>query len=300
MPTRSRQTGPKFKLLSEDAFVLARYSQSCEQKRRVPGDSYGFLDVYQFNPQSNDSEQPTRVASFTLPPLGHQYIETTLFFRCDHAGVKSVPTSLPKVFDLACDNWLLCLDIHVDVRSSPFSQYSAGTLCIPSSLLLGSLPKHQTEETYQRGCITVPWAEWAENTSWLDSYNTSDTGRLFLSGQRIVVQLPGWVLDFDPRRLQSRHTLSMPAGGVVLKPGEKSTVSPYFYQVGKEMFCYEPVRPRRRYVETKIRVPKDGRECAVRHDDEHRECMHVQTSQFLSDPFHDLVTTLSDINRGQQ
>lgn len=275
-----------FTLLSEDMFVVSRFSESYEAGRAISGDTYGFLDVYQFNPREAAPPVTSRVASFALPLLDHHNLRTSVRIRCAPTSV--VPTSrrntasLPKMFELSPNNRLLCLEINLTPFHGVRPTKSAGTLYVPSSLLIDSIAKRQHMKFRRPDSIAVPWADWAERTSWVDTSNIGGSG-CFVFGQRMagLVQTPTglgrrkvFMFDFDQRRLKSRGMLKEPAEGLVRIPGGITMKSARFEQIGEQVFCAGITRSSRKYVEATIILNEPSSSSdSVMIDDEHGKCI---------------------------
>ncbi|KAF8607146.1 hypothetical protein BDV93DRAFT_542163 [Ceratobasidium sp. AG-I] len=253
-----------FTLLSDDLFVLSRFSESYEAARHIPNDTYGFLDVYRFNSHKTTSPLAPRIASFALPLLDHQNVQTSIRIRCAPTGVTPISesniASLSKVFDLSPSNRLLCLEIYLTPIFGVRPTKSAGTLYVPSSLIMSSIAKRQHMTSRQPTSIIVPWADWAEKTSWVDTSTIRSNNECFIFGQRMAgfeavsggLRRKIVMLDFDQRRLRSRGMLRAPVGGLVRSPGGTAEKSDRYEQVGEQVFCAGITRASRKYVEATL------------------------------------------------
>lgn len=176
--------------------------------------------MYQFYPHAEVPTATFLVASFALLLLENQGVETSVRIRCGPTRVTPTSqrnsTSLPKVFDLSPSNQLLCLDIRITTTQS------VGTLYVPSSLLLDSIAKRQQLQLRQSDSIIVPWTDWAEGTSWVDTGSLDGHHEYFVFGQRMagLILTTGsqgqdvLMFDFDQNRLKSRHMLSVEICGI--------------------------------------------------------------------------------------
>lgn len=161
---------------------------------------------------------------------------------------------------------------------------NAGTLFVPSSLLVSSVPRSQYLESHQPTSVVVPWADWAEKVSWVDTSNLAIHHEHLVFGQRMVALVrdqaePGQsnaiMLDFDQRRLKSRNMLNVTAAGRVRSPGGRTMDSTYFPQIGEEVFCTGANRVSMKYVEGNLPLDQAvSLPDQVTVDDEHGECMH--------------------------
>lgn len=272
-----------FTLLSEDSFVVPRFSHSYEGGENLPGDTYGSLDLYQFEPHTTASAEATRMASFALPPLEDKDVKSSFRIRCAPTRVMpsySNATSQPKVFDLSPNSRLLCLDIAVStITLGMVLAESAGTLYVPCSLLLDSVAKRQGLEFPPADSLVVPWADWAEKTSWVETRDLISNNECFVFGQRMAGCLDDpvdfqirdvLIFDFDQRRLKSRHMLDVPPGGEVHSPDDRTMEAGSRHQVGVEVFCKGVARPGRKYVKSTLRLDEAANGSnAVMIDDEH-------------------------------
>ncbi|KAG9118325.1 hypothetical protein FRC07_007218 [Ceratobasidium sp. 392] len=246
-----------FTLLSENAFVLPRFSKSYDAETHIPDDTFGSLDVYRFD---NSSAESKCVASFILPPLGRKHGESTVQIRCSPTTVipnsQAHLSSPPKVYDLAPRDRLLCIDVHrTPIQGAGFAE-SAGTLFVPSSTLLGaSLDYYQTPS--DRETLVIPWSAWATKVSWADTRNFRTGNECYMFGQRTIAfqntsidQLSRIIiLDFDPRRLKARGIPGTEARGQVCAPGDGSMAHIKEF-TGRAAFCSEEAPASGRYVKT--------------------------------------------------
>ncbi|KAG9093347.1 hypothetical protein FS749_014547 [Ceratobasidium sp. UAMH 11750] len=245
-----------FTLLSEDSFVLPRFSKSYDVEAHVPDDTFGSLDVYRFG---TANVEPKCVASFKLPPLGREHGESTVQIRCSPTTV--IPTSQaylnspPKIYDLAPLDRLLCIDVHrTPIQGAGFAE-SAGTLFIPSSVLLGALVDYDHAPLDQDDCLVIPWPTWASKVSWADTRHFRTGNECYMFGQRtIAFQNTPFdqssriiILDFDPRRLGARRIGDISAQGEVCAPGDGSMAHLKDF-TGKAAFCSEEAPASRKYV----------------------------------------------------
>lgn len=281
-----------FTLLSEDLFIVSRFSQSYEAQRHIAEETCGFLDMYRFNPQAVALAATSRVASFSLPFFDDQGVKTFFRIRRAPAGVtqtsRSNFTSLPKVFDLSPNNRLLCVSIYVASIPGTMVPQSAGTLCVPSSLLLNSIAKFQQINLDQPQPIIVPWADWAEETSWVGTGGLGGTEAYSTFGQRMAkfVRAPTnfrgqdvLISDFDQHRLRSRHLFNVLAEGEAYVPGSRVVGSNPRKWAGKELFYRATSLASRKYVE--LTLSPGGVSSIfdiVMIDDEHSECMLIQVT----------------------
>lgn len=285
-----------FTLLSENLLVLSRSLERYFTTTDVPGE-FGFLDVYQFDPQTATSTASTPVASFALPVLKEQEFVATIYLRCGPttgaSNFVSSPSRSPKVFDLAPHSRLLCLNVNISRDPRISSRIFPRTLCIPSCLLLDILANYQAHHSNP---LVVPWVEWAEKTSWVD------TGALRIRiersqlGQRIagfdwgsVFGPELLILDFNQHRV-NQTMLEEQAVWEVCTPGTKAPAGDTLKQIGEAVFCGREDLARRKYNKTKFWVGESADVTdAVMIDDEHGECMRILLFEVLSIMILDVV-----------
>lgn len=142
-------------LLSENAFVLPRFSKSFEKETSFPDDTFGYLDLYQFDTHADSSKRPTCIASFALPLLKRQDIQSFIYISCVPTGVTLDPQSSPKVFDLSPRGRLVRLSIWISPVAPWAPSVCAGELYVPSSTLLDILPKSPQQESQRSEHILV-------------------------------------------------------------------------------------------------------------------------------------------------
>lgn len=237
-----------------------------------PDEAFGYLDVYQFDPHADTSTRTHHVVSFALPPLRISTFPPYVQIKCAPAPTASWSTSGSslKVFDLESDNQLVYLDIQKS--QLPGLSVSAGTLCIPSSILLHPLRKHARQSrpgVYQ-------WHLWGESTSWIDNENLSE---LSVFGQRAAAfeadgsgSVSLAIFDFDQRRVRAQAAWGTESSGEVCTPGSQYPVS-----AGKSVFCTGDTRASRKYIRTSIPygVHTGILDKIVSFDDEHCKCMRA-------------------------
>ncbi|QRV93754.1 F-box-like protein [Ceratobasidium sp. AG-Ba] len=285
--TRARTVGgwnASFTLLSECAFVLPRFSRSFDTEEHVPNDTFGSLNVFRFDPYATASTEPQHIASFDLPPLVRKNGESTVQIRCSPTvvppGSRAYLNSSPKIYDLEPLDRLLCIDIHRMPNQGAGFAESAGTLFVPSSVLLGSL-SGRGRTLDQNDCLTVPWATWAPKVSWADTRSFRTGNECYMSGQRSVAFQSApidqsssiIILDFDSRRLKARKMPNADPQGVVCAPGDGSLDRVKEF-TGKAAFCSEKAPASKKYVkmvlDTNLELDVDFWD-TVMVDDEHSE-----------------------------
>lgn len=268
--------------------------------------------MYRFRSHEDAAAATSHVASFVLPPLDHQNVYSSFCIQCAPTGVtpasRSDNLSLPKVFDLSPNNRLLCLGIKLTPTSEERPIMLAGTLYIPTSLLISAIAKRQNMGSRQPVSIIIPWAGWAEKTSWVDTSHILSHNENFMFGQRtagLAQNTAGArskkviMFDFDQSRLKSRHTLKEPAGGLVRSPGDVIVESGRDGQVGEKVFCSGITRASRKYVESSILLSSPATmsdEVVV--DDEHGECMLLYTTSWHRTDYYCTFTMFSCHNKG--
>ncbi|KAG8773520.1 hypothetical protein FRC12_002496 [Ceratobasidium sp. 428] len=252
-----------FTLLSENSFVLPRFSKSYDAEAHVPQDTFGSLDVYRFD---NLSTETKRVASFKLPPLGRKHGESTVQIRCSPTTIipnsQAYLNSPPKIYDLAPLDRLLCIDVHrTPIQGAGFAE-SAGTLFVPSSVLLNASSDLDHTQLNDRDCLDIEWPTWAAKVSWADTRNFRTGNECYMFGQRTIAfqNTPTdqaiIILDFDPRRLKARCMAGVEAQGEVCSPGDGSLARIKEF-TGKAAFCSEEAPASRKYVRTTFMADED-------------------------------------------
>ncbi|KAG9080371.1 hypothetical protein FRC06_006672 [Ceratobasidium sp. 370] len=265
-----------FTLLSENSFVLPQFSKSYDAEVHVPDDTFGSLDVYRFG---STYTRPKRVASLRLPPLGSERVEGTFRIRCLPTSVipssQAYLKSLPKIYDLAPLDRLLCVDVHkTPIKRVGFGQY-AGTLFVPASVLLHASPNYHHAPSDQEGHQVVPWPTWAPKVAWVNLPYDLGVSEYEMFGQRTAKLLSATfspfsrilILDFDPRRLKARRIGDIATHGEICTPGDGSRDF-----TGKAIFCSKEASASKKYVSVTF-TAKDGHDLgysdAVIVDDEH-------------------------------
>lgn len=178
--------------------------------------------------------------------------------------------SSPKVFDLARDNRLLCLEFI-------YTYHYTRTLCISSSGLLDILANHQARHTSH---VDVPWVDWAEKASWADIDDILISSGRPGSGQRKVgldskSEPRLVVLDFDQHRVYRASSDEQTAWEICTPISKTHSINP-FNQVEEAVFCGRKDLARKKYA--KVTFPaRDGVSEGDRFmvDDERGECMHI-------------------------
>ncbi|KAF8608512.1 hypothetical protein BDV93DRAFT_518610 [Ceratobasidium sp. AG-I] len=252
VPTTSQRSS--FTLISEDLLVFPNFLDPYSRQHDVSEGEFDALDVYQFDPQANAFTEPTRIASFALPSLNNPKLYPNVFLRCAPTARVSTTgassASCPKVFDLAPDNRLLCLEIIVTGASGYNLRTSEKSFYIhPSALLdiIAGFQKHQASRT------VVPWVDWAEKTSWVD---TGYLAKRAWFGQRVA----GFdsktypfdpkldILDFDERRIKTQLMSEAQSGWEVRTPGDQILAGDLFEQIEEDIFCNRSDVARRKYM----------------------------------------------------
>lgn len=214
-----------FAMLSENSFVLPRFSRSRKADEHIHRNSFGILDVYRFGTSTSASTKPICVASFALPPVIGEDAEVSVRIRCARTTVTSTSRNysdtVPKVFEVAQSNRLLYLDM---ISVAEATGYTSEAICVPSSLFLSILPAPQQRDIHHSSPVIVPWADWAERALRVDKNALELSGDHFMYGQRMAgfkgEARFNWskhifVFDFDQSRLKSRGMLDVPAAGIV-------------------------------------------------------------------------------------
>ncbi|KAG9080637.1 hypothetical protein FRC06_006320 [Ceratobasidium sp. 370] len=245
-----------FTLLSENSFVLPRFSKSYDAEAHVPDDTFGSLDIYRFG---TAYAEPKCVASFRLPPLGREHGESTVQIRCSPTSVipssQAYLNSSPKIYDLAPLDRLLCIDVHrTPIQGAGFAE-SAGTLFVPSSVLLGALVDYDHAPSDQEDRLIMPWPTWAPKVAWADTRHFRTGNECYMFGQRTIAfqntpfdQLSRIIiLDFDPRRFKARRIGDVAPQGEICAPGE-GYMARLKDSSGKAAFCSEEAPASKKYV----------------------------------------------------
>ncbi|KAF8606377.1 hypothetical protein BDV93DRAFT_520688 [Ceratobasidium sp. AG-I] len=248
-----------FTMLSENSFVLPRFSPSRKAENRMRRSCFGLLDMYQFDAHSGAPTKPVCVASFALPPVKDRSIEASVRIRCVPTTVSPTPrtcsNALPKVFEVAHDNRLLYLELISEVQGNA----STETLCVSSSLLLSALSAPQQRELRQPSAIVL-WDDWAEKTIWFNTDGLDCRGEHFSFGQRMAgfktdatyVWPKVFILDFDLNRLKSRGIFDVSAAGDIHSMSEGTPVSEGYRRARGRRYPSGDTRIAARYVEMAI------------------------------------------------
>lgn len=296
-----------FALLAENYFVLPRFSRPLYEENIASDDEFGFLDVYRFDAHGNSSTIPTCAASFALPLLELKDLLPFARIRCAPAGATSTSQSSPKVFCSSPKNRMLHLSIYTAPLASPRAHTFAGTLHVPVTILFDTLPKLQQLESQQSECNAIPWANWAEKTSFTtSSFRASSTSDLFgqrragfkrIRGHQVLQYKKVSILDFDQQRLKYRDTFGA-LGSEARNSGAgigSSDVSRMLW----EAFCTGAGCAKGEHIEQSIMLDEAVDESSpVVIDDEHGECMRVPYAVSRFTDYHDALVTHSDHIKG--
>ncbi|KAG8742724.1 hypothetical protein FRC10_000998 [Ceratobasidium sp. 414] len=208
-----------FELLSESSFVICRSSHSPDIDRDFPGNTIGWLRIYQFDPQALASTQATHVASFALPDGTSANWGLTLKLHSapmvSSLGTRSCRGSPAKIYEQTLSDRLLRVDFFLSVLGD-FPGLS-GSLYVFPSVLLGALPKDAPQGLCQPARNFVAWAEWANCVSWVDHFELHSHQGPQMLGHRLVAQqmqggtpLPSvCILDFSRQRLMSHGSSAL-------------------------------------------------------------------------------------------
>ncbi|CAE7212593.1 unnamed protein product [Rhizoctonia solani] len=209
--------------------------------------THGKLIVFTFTDPMGD--QPARearpIASFDLPNAANPFLDLQgLSCRCDPAPVPSFRSAtrhdgIPKLFDLAPENRVLCLKMRSQAVI-PVDQVES-TLYIQFADLVRAV-SHLLDEPADKPMLNIPWKDWAKGTSWVDTDLLFTGNECYVFGQRVVsVGLDRsemdsemeeidtlirrfsslCVFDFDPIRVK-RAELSSESGVEIFDPKKDS------------------------------------------------------------------------------
>lgn len=269
-----------FTLLSEDLLVIPHFTEPSYGQGNVPEDESGALDVYQFDTQSSTYTEPTRIASFTLPFSKHPKFRATIYLRC--APTARTPATgagaAPKVFDFAPNNRLICLDIAFTDLSETGPRTFTQALYVHSSALLDIIPSRRSQSTNR---MVVPWVDWAEKTSWVDTGYLSKRNWF---GQRVVgfdsktfpFDPEVVILDFDQHRIKARYVSEMQGGWDLQTPGHQSSDDDSLKQLEDDVFCGRSNLAKRKYTKDKFSIVGSlSAKATIMIDDEHGECVRL-------------------------
>ncbi|CUA73758.1 hypothetical protein RSOLAG22IIIB_01275 [Rhizoctonia solani] len=153
--------------------------------------THGKLMVFTFTEPigNNPAEEARPIASFDLPDAGDPFPDLQgLSCRCDPAPVPSSRSAtrhdgIPKLFDLAPENRVLCLKM----RSQALIQMDEGesTLYIQFTSLVKAV-EHLLNNPTDKPVPTIPWEDWAKGTSWVDTDLLFTGNECYVFGQRVV------------------------------------------------------------------------------------------------------------------
>ncbi|KDN49487.1 hypothetical protein RSAG8_02189, partial [Rhizoctonia solani AG-8 WAC10335] len=153
--------------------------------------THGKLVVFTFTEPTgnNPAEEARPIASFDLPESANPFLDPQgLSCRCDPAPVPSSrsPTrhdGIPKLFDLAPENRVLCLKMRSQAVI-PVDQVES-TLYIQFTDLLKAIA-HLLDQPADKPVLNIPWEDWAKGTSWVDTDLLFTGNECYVFGQRVV------------------------------------------------------------------------------------------------------------------
>ncbi|KAJ1310916.1 hypothetical protein OPQ81_009428 [Rhizoctonia solani] len=153
--------------------------------------THGKLVVFTFTePTGNDPAEEARpIASFDLPHTDNPFLDLQgLSCRCDPAPVPSSRSAtrhdgIPKLFDLAPENRVLCLKMRSQAVI-PVDQVES-TLYVQFADLIGVIA-HLLDEPTNKPMLNIPWGGWAKGTSWVDTDLLFTGNECYVFGQRVV------------------------------------------------------------------------------------------------------------------
>ncbi|KAG9099226.1 hypothetical protein FS749_001793 [Ceratobasidium sp. UAMH 11750] len=179
-------------LLSEDSFVIAHSSTSPDADIDVPKDTLGCLKVYRFGLHNAMPAQAAHVASFllALPPNLHGRPYSGI--KICSAPATTAPNahgyccSSPKVYELAPEDRLLCIDVLMPSNYFYHGTQVLGTLYAPSSALLNLLSPCKPQVDRLTHSL-IPWASWARHAFWGSHSRSSSDRCIRMFGRRAVI-----------------------------------------------------------------------------------------------------------------
>ncbi|KAG8776095.1 hypothetical protein FRC12_001104 [Ceratobasidium sp. 428] len=199
-------------LLSERSFVICRPAYSSDANQSFPHDTFGWLSVYQFNPDATIPTQAIHVVSFALPACDPESVWS--YYMTMHSApaiaplsAQNYPSSPAKVYDLTPNDRLLRVDVSMSWSEGRGGL--VGSLYVNASVLLAiQQPSHEL----------IPWHEWANRASWVSSSGLPPHCEPSIFGHRLVAQQTSQdgtpssqiiLLDFDQRRLKTHGTSAL-------------------------------------------------------------------------------------------
>ncbi|QRW05627.1 F-box protein [Ceratobasidium sp. AG-Ba] len=230
-----------FAFLSDQLIVLPRQVANTGRSRSNTARGLGMLNLFTFDPPNGSSPAPhaRHIATLGLPPLPDDVMSiSNLSCRSDPAPSPSTQSASwdrrrPRLFELAPTNRILCLRTELTVIDTTRGQFaiSDGTLFVPFMDILDAAAHlyKQSEPT------EIPWDDWAQKTTWLDTSELHTGNECYVFGQRVVTtgldtsnqdndgeedDIPQRrsiaMLDFEPARLSLRTELLDPQHEAIL------------------------------------------------------------------------------------
>ncbi|KAG8742075.1 hypothetical protein FRC10_002058 [Ceratobasidium sp. 414] len=251
-------------LLSENSFVISQSSASSDIDPTFPKNTLGWLNVYQFDPQTTVSKRATHVLSFALPA------SQTANYRWYTLGLDPAPTTAPpsaenrggfpaRVYNSAPGDRLLRI-VHYGPTDSP-PAIPVEAFHVPCSILLDELAKDAPRSTPK----LVLWSEWADRVvriphskshwgSYIDTFDLRMISMPMLGYGAWPLQAPSFgvtVFDFHQRRLMSRG---------IRRPYSKITIP----------VEHTSLADIERWIEEGYQLPEEADEYYAWIDEEHR------------------------------
>ncbi|CAE6431474.1 unnamed protein product [Rhizoctonia solani] len=187
------RTGAESFTFLSDRLILVPYLQVMSQSEGGLHNTrtHGKLVVYTFTEPTDNSpaEEARAIASFDLPDADNPFLDLQgLSCRCDPAPVPSSRSAtrhdgIPKLFDLAPENRVLCLKMRSQAVI-PVDQVES-TLYIQFTSLVKAIA-HLLDEPADKPVLTIPWDDWAKGTSWVDTDLLFTGNECYVFGQRVV------------------------------------------------------------------------------------------------------------------
>ncbi|KAG9087009.1 hypothetical protein FRC06_002772, partial [Ceratobasidium sp. 370] len=196
------------------------------------------------------------------------------------------------LYDIAPETQLLCINIRTSsIINFPFDE-PHGTLYVPSRALLDLLTRREIRPDGGNIAARIPWGDWANLTSWIDTRDFKTNNERYMYGQRIAafsaeVEFPGdglfnaiTILDFDERRVRAQRAAGPGLAGEVCMPQatevdldqevDDSVLPVHERSCGRSFFEGDNV-PGKAYLRTLIGIPSSymGMFSSIMMDNEH-------------------------------